>query len=186
MISCFKGTFKITSPLGYRTLSGRKEYHRGLDLVGLDDINVYAVADGVVDATPYEKDGFGYYVRQKLADGKRIYYAHMKAGSIAVKAGQHIKKGTLLGVMGSTGKSTGVHTHIELRVAGTSKENLDISAFLGIPNKTGVYNAAPITAKEAEEFVKQKCGFEEQTMEYLRQYKYSDSLFIKLYDAINN
>ena len=74
MICCFKGKFKVTSPRGSRLLWGERQYHGGLDLVGVDDTTVYAIADGVVDATPYEANGFGYYVRQKLADGRRIYY----------------------------------------------------------------------------------------------------------------
>ena len=141
MISPFKGDFKVTSPRGYRTLYGVEEYHPGLDLVALgSDTTVYAIADGTVDATPYEANGFGYYVRQLLPDGRRVYYGHMKS-NIYVKAGQKIKKGDALGVMGSTGKSTGAHTHIELRVPGTTKESLDICKLTGIPNKVGVYNA---------------------------------------------
>lgn len=140
MTSCFKGKFKVTSPRGYRTLGGVREYHGGLDIVALgDDKNVYAIADGTVDATPYEKDGFGYYVRQLLPDGRRIYYGHMLSGSVCVKAGQAIKKGQKLGVMGATGKATGRHCHVELRVKGTSKESLDISEYTGIPNKCGTY-----------------------------------------------
>lgn len=138
MISCFKGKFKVTSPRGWRNL-GYKEYHKGLDLVALGDKTVYAVADGKIDATPYEPSGFGYYVRQVLPDGRRIYYGHLAAGSIVVKPGQEIKKGDKLGVMGSTGRSTGAHTHIELRPQGTSKDSLDIAEFLDIPNKQGTY-----------------------------------------------
>jgi murein DD-endopeptidase MepM/ murein hydrolase activator NlpD len=41
--------------------------------------------------------------------------------------------------MGSTGYSTGAHTHIELRPKGTSRDSLDIAAFTGIPNKVGTY-----------------------------------------------
>jgi murein DD-endopeptidase MepM/ murein hydrolase activator NlpD len=139
MISCFKGKFKVTSPRGYRTLGGKEEYHGGLDLVGIDDKTVYAIADGIVDAVPYEANGFGYYVRQKLPDGRRIYYGHMAKGSIIVKAGQNIKVGDKLGVMGSTGNSTGAHTHLEIRIPGTSKTSLDITEFTGIPNKIGTY-----------------------------------------------
>ena len=139
MICCFKGKFKVTSPRGYRLLWGERQYHGGLDLVGVDDTTVYAIADGVVDATPYEANGFGYYVRQKLADGRRIYYGHMKKDSFFVRAGQAIKKGDKLGVMGSTGSSTGAHTHLEIRIPGTSKESLDISEFTGIPNIIGTY-----------------------------------------------
>lgn len=139
MISCFKGKFKVTSLRGYRVLGGKEEYHGGLDLVGIDDKTVYAVADGIVDAVPYEANGFGYYVRQKLPDGRRIYYGHMAKGSIVVKAGQGIKQGDKLGTMGSTGRSTGAHTHLEIRVPGTSKTSLDITEFTGIPNKIGTY-----------------------------------------------
>lgn len=146
MISPFKGDFKVTSPRGHRTLYGVEEYHPGLDLVALgSDTTVYAIADGTVDATPYEANGFGYYVRQLLPDGRRVYYGHMKS-NIYVKAGQKIKKGDALGVMGSTGKSTGAHTHIELRVPGTTKESLDICELTGIPNKVGTY-----TVEEAQE-----------------------------------
>lgn len=139
MISCFKDKFKVTSSRGDRILNGVSEFHGGLDLVALGDKTVYAIADGVVDAVPYEASGFGYYVRQLLPDGRRIYYGHMAKGSIIVKAGDKIKRGQALGVMGSTGKSTGAHTHIELRIKGTSKTSLDIAEFCGIPNKVGIY-----------------------------------------------
>lgn len=145
MISCFKGKFKVTSPRGYRTLGGKEEYHGGLDLVGIDDKTVYAIADGIVDAVPYEANGFGYYVRQKLPDGRRIYYGHMAKGSIVVKAGQNIKVGDKLGRMGNTGNSTGAHTHVEIRVKGTSKTSLDITEFTGIPNKIGTYEYKEVT-----------------------------------------
>lgn len=184
MISCFKGRFKVTSIRGNRVLGGKNQYHGGLDLVALDDTNIYAIADGVVDAVPYESAGFGYYVRQKLFDGRRIYYGHMKKGSVAVKAGQNIKKGDLLGVMGSTGASTGAHTHLEIRVPGTSKESLDISAFTGIPNVIGTFDASFITPEIAAGNIKEKCGLEDVTMNYLWQYKYAGDLFLKLWKAM--
>ena len=184
MISCFKGKFRVTSTRGYRNLFGEQQYHPGLDLVALENTKIYAVADGTVDATPYEQNGFGYYVRQKLDDGRRIYYGHMKKGSIAVKAGQKIKKGDLLGVMGSTGQSTGAHTHLEIRVPGTTKESLDICEYTGIPNEEGVYEAKSLTVEEAVIKVKEKCGLEDKTIEYLKEYKYSDDLFLKLAAAM--
>lgn len=183
MISCFKGKFKVTSPRGDRVLGGKKQYHGGMDLVALDsDKNVYAIADGKVDATPYEANGFGYYVRQLLPDGTRMYYGHMAKGSIVVKAGQNIKVGDKLGVMGSTGASTGAHCHIEHRVKGSSKNSLDISEFTGIPNKIGTYEADGKI--DYAEKVQEKCGFEAQTMEYLKAYKWADDLFEKLWKAM--
>ena len=192
MVSCFKGKFRVTSPRGYRTLSGKREYHGGLDLVSADDKTVYAIADGKVDAVPYEANGFGYYVRQLLPDGRRIYYGHMAKGSIKVNAGQSIKKGDKLGVMGSTGKSTGAHTHIELRIKGTSKTSLDIAEFCGIPNKVGTYEYKPtMTEKEKHTYavecacnLEDKTGLSKETINWLWTYKYADDLFIKLWEAM--
>lgn len=184
MISCFKGKFKLTSPRGYRSLSGKTEYHGGLDLVALEDKNIYAIADGTVDATPYESGGFGYYVRQKLPDGRRIYYGHMKKGSMAVKAGQSIKVGDKLGVMGSTGASTGAHTHLEIRVPGTSKQSLDVCEFTGIPNVIGTYSADESTVEKMRENIKNKCGLAESTMRYLDAYKYAHDLYRKMWQAM--
>lgn len=180
MISCFKGKFKVTSPRGYRTLGGTKEYHSGLDLVALEDKTVYAIADGKVDAVPYEANGFGYYVRQILPDGRRIYYGHLAKGSIVVKKGQAIKQGDKLGIMGSTGKSTGAHTHIELRPKGTSKQSHDISEFTGIPNKKGTYCVEQTQAEKYEQLIREKCGLSDQTMKYLKAYKYADDLLVKI------
>ena len=192
MISCFKGKFKVTSPRGNRVLNGKSEYHGGLDLVAIDDKTVYAIADGKVDAVPYEANGFGYYVRQLLPDGRRIYYGHMAKGSIKVKAGQSIKKGDKLGVMGSTGKSTGAHTHIELRIKGTSKTSLDIAEFCDIPNKVGTYVYKPTMTAEEKHALAVECackfedktGLEKQTINWLWTYKYADDLFIKLWEAM--
>jgi murein DD-endopeptidase MepM/ murein hydrolase activator NlpD len=63
MVSPFIGNFKVTSIRGIRTLYGKQQFHKGLDLVALDDHTVHAIADGTVEATPYEANGFGYYVR---------------------------------------------------------------------------------------------------------------------------
>lgn len=46
MISCFKGTFRVTSPYGERIINGVREFHKGIDLVGLEDTVVYAVSAG--------------------------------------------------------------------------------------------------------------------------------------------
>ena len=196
MISCFKGKFKVTSIRGNRVLGGVTEYHGGLDLVALgSDKSIYAIADGVIDATPYEANGFGYYVRQLLSDGRRVYYGHMKAGSICLKSGQAVKKGDKLGVMGSTGKSTGAHTHLELRPKGTSKTSLDISEFTGIPNKIGTYECdkevQSMTAEEKHAYavkcacdVEDKCGLSKDTIKWLWTYKFSEDLFIKLAEGM--
>lgn len=146
----FRGRFKVTSLRGYRYIFGNVEYHGGIDLVGLDDATVYAIADGTIDAVPYEADGFGCYIRQLLPDGRRLYYGHLAKGSIVVRAGQKIKAGDKLGTMGATGRVTGAHLHLELRPEGTTKNSLDICAFADIPNKIGQYEAKTKTVLEED------------------------------------
>lgn len=141
MISCFKGKFKVTSPRGYRThpVTGAKgEYHKGIDLVGLEDNTVYSICDGTA-RTAYQSGGAGYYVVVTMADGRRVFYMHLKKDSFKVKNGEKVVKGQALGIMGSTGSSTGNHTHLELRPRGTTSNSLDICEFTGIPNKVGTY-----------------------------------------------
>lgn len=137
-ISPFKGQYRVTSPRGNRILNGKTEFHKGIDLVGIGDTTVYSICDGTV-RTAYEANGAGYYVVVTMADGRRVYYMHLKANSFKVKTGDKVKKGQALGIMGSTGNSTGAHTHLELRPAGTTSDSLDICAFTGITNKIGLY-----------------------------------------------
>ena len=138
MVSCFKGKFKVTSPRGYRTIWGKREYHKGIDLVGVDDKTVYSICDGTV-RTAYQANGAGYYVVVTMADGRRVFYMHLKAISYKVKTGDKVVKGQALGIMGSTGASTGAHTHLELRPKGTTSDSLDIIEFTGLTNKVGTY-----------------------------------------------
>lgn len=142
MICCFKGKFKVTSPRGNRVLGGKREYHKGIDLVGIDDTTVYSVSDGTVK-TAYQANGAGYYIVVTMSDGRRVYYMHLKKDSFKVKTGDKVTVGQPLGIMGSTGNSTGAHTHLELRPKGTTSDSLDICEFTGIPNKVGTYEYKP-------------------------------------------
>lgn len=138
MICCFKGKFKVTSPRGNRVLGGKAEFHKGIDLVGIDDKTVYSICDGTV-RTAYQANGAGYYIVVTMADGRRVFYMHLKANSYKVKNGDKVVKGQALGIMGSTGASTGAHTHLELRPKGTTGDSLDICEFTGLTNKMGTY-----------------------------------------------
>lgn len=118
--------------------------HNGLDLVGVEDVNVYAPCDGVVGASKIITDKknltwqWGNYVRIDTKDGFYVYLCHLK--SRAVKTGQSVKKGDKIGVMGNTGYSFGAHTHFEVRNAKTNKA-VNPSDWSGIPNKVGTYVA---------------------------------------------
>lgn len=138
--SCFKGKFKVTSLRGNRILNGKSSYHKGIDLVGIDDTTVYSICDGTVK-TAYQANGAGYYVVVTMADGRRVYYMHLQANSFKVKTGDRVVKGQPLGIMGNTGSSFGAHTHLELRPKGTTSNSLDICSYTGIPNVIGTYNS---------------------------------------------
>ena len=150
MISCFKGKFKVTSPYGMRTLNGSTSLHNGIDIVGLEDTTIYAPCDGTIGASTIvtnKSDStweWGHFVRLDTSDGHSIYMCHM--ASRAVSVGRKVKKGDKLGVMGSTGYVTGPHTHFEVRKYGTNTA-VDPSAYSGIPNKVGTYEAGSKTTE---------------------------------------
>lgn len=187
MICCFNGRFRVTSPRGWRTLNSVNQYHKGIDLVGEDSHIVYAICDGYCTTrTEYNQygkvDGFGNYVTQTIADGRRIFYAHL--ASFSIMDNQYVTAGTPIGIMGDTGNVTGAHTHLELRPAGTTSESLDISAFTGIPNAVGNYTGVPTYKVEGSAELQAKVGLENQTMEYLNDYEYAEDLVRKLNDKI--
>ena len=96
--------------------------HTGIDIVCISKSSpkVCAVASGIVVVAKAGNTGYGnYVVIQHLSnEGKRFYtlYAHMVNGSIAVAEGSEVKVGQVLGIMGSTGNSTGAHLHFEIRL----------------------------------------------------------------------
>ncbi len=163
MVSCFKGAFRVTSIYGMRTLNGVTRFHHGLDLVGLDDIIVYAISAGTV-RTGFQANEAGNFVVVTMKDGRRVYYMHLK--SFLVPNGAFVAKGQAIGIMGNTGHSYGAHTHLELRPKGTSYESFDIAAFTGIPNKLGVYYYNP---NEQEESAVTQEKFDEMMEDYLRR-----------------
>lgn len=110
--------YKITSHFGNRTVNGKKNFHSGVDLVannGKNNLSDYILcfADGEVIGTGYNSTA-GYYVKIKHTKVYRTSYCHLKKGSIPskIKAGYKIKKGEVIGYMGSTGNSTGAHLHL--------------------------------------------------------------------------
>lgn len=148
-------------------------------MVGLQDTTVYAIADGTVQNL-VEPSGFGTYVRQTIYDGLRVYYGHLKKHLVA--NGSYVHKGDAIGIMGSTGRSTGAHTHLEMRVKGTSKESLDIAEFCGIDNACGEYFYLPLY--ECLNRICSLCCFDTNTKKYLQNYKYAEDLCNKLYYAM--
>lgn len=111
----------ISSPFGYRTspINGALEFHRGIDIAGSG--NISAAQAGVVEVATYHYS-YGNYV--VINHGKingvtiKTLYAHMQSG-LSVSVGQTVSQGQKIGVMGTTGSSTGVHLHFEVQENGT-------------------------------------------------------------------
>lgn len=87
--------------------------HKGLDIAAPPGTGIYAAADGKVIAAGWNTGGYGYFVMIDHGDGFATLYAHMSR--VIAKNGTEIKRGELIGEIGSTGDSTGPHLHFEVR-----------------------------------------------------------------------
>jgi murein DD-endopeptidase MepM/ murein hydrolase activator NlpD len=107
----------LTSGYGMRThpvLGGRRQ-HAGIDLAAPTGTPVYATADGVVGRADWYSS-YGLYIAIEHGAAMQTRYAHLSR--LAVAAGDNVKKGDLIGYVGSTGRSTGPHLHYEVRIDG--------------------------------------------------------------------
>src|SRR4030042_1389936 len=104
---------KISSPYGKRNnpISGKPGFHFGVDLSAAPGTPIRATADGVVSYSGWTQSS-GYVVLIEHGCGFSTAYAHNRSN--AVKVGQRMKRGEIVGYIGSTGKSTGPHVHYEV------------------------------------------------------------------------
>ena len=91
--------------------TGVREFHRGIDIVADQGTEILAPADGVVSRTARASD-YGNVVDLSHGNGYKTRYAHLS--KVLVKQGDQIKRGQVLGRVGSTGRSTGAHLHYEV------------------------------------------------------------------------
>lgn len=103
----------MSSRYGRRTdpFTGRIAWHSGVDFAGKDGADIVAVASGVVTWSA-ERHGYGLMVEINHGNGYSTRYAHCKEN--LVKVGDVVKKGQIIALMGSTGRSTGPHVHFEV------------------------------------------------------------------------
>jgi murein DD-endopeptidase MepM/ murein hydrolase activator NlpD len=111
-------TASFTSGYGVRSdpFRGASAMHAGIDLAGPSGTPVYATGDGVVSNAGWNSGGYGNLIKIDHGRGIETRYAHLS--SVAVRRGQQVKRGQLIGKMGSTGRSTGSHLHYEVRIDG--------------------------------------------------------------------
>jgi len=110
---------KLTSGYGMRNhpvLGGRRQ-HQGIDLAQPTGTPIRATADGVVGRADWFSS-YGLFVSLEHGGSIETRYGHMSRLNVA--AGQAVKKGDIIGYVGSTGRSTGPHLHYEVRIAGVA------------------------------------------------------------------
>lgn len=110
-------TMGFTSNFGIRTdpFRGGAAMHSGVDIPGTYATPIYASADGIVGRTGWT-GGYGNLVELEHGKGIQTRYGHLS--SIMVTPGKRVKRGELIALMGSTGRSTGNHLHYEVRIDG--------------------------------------------------------------------
>jgi murein DD-endopeptidase MepM/ murein hydrolase activator NlpD len=103
----------ISSRFGYRSdpIHGRGAFHAGVDFAAPPGTKVIATGPGVVSYAGY-KDGYGYVVEITHPTGYLTRYGHNSRN--LVREGQTVQKGESIAIIGSTGRSTGVHVHFEV------------------------------------------------------------------------
>jgi len=110
-------SFRYTSGYGTRSdpFRGRAAMHAGVDMAGPVGTPIYATADGVVGHAG-TRGAYGNLVELNHGSGIATRYGHLS--SITVRAGERVRRGQIIGLMGSTGRSTGSHLHYEVRIDG--------------------------------------------------------------------
>lgn len=92
----------------------RSHSHEGQDLMAAEGVPVVSPLSGTVAFVDFQKGGAGWYVVVNAADGRSLFFAHLKEGSIVVAPGAVVAAGAPLGAVGSTGSSSGPHLHFEI------------------------------------------------------------------------
>lgn len=109
---------RIASGFGYRIdpIYKTVKFHAGLDFTAPQGTPIYATGDGVIKVAGFSDGGYGNHVVINHGYGYETLYGHMYR--VKVKVGQKVKRGDLIGYVGSTGKSTGPHCHYEVHKNG--------------------------------------------------------------------
>jgi murein DD-endopeptidase MepM/ murein hydrolase activator NlpD len=120
--------FAINSRYGTRHLPGEAAAlaHKGVDFAAPTGTGVFVAAEGTVLRTGYQPTGFGRFVEVRHPNGMTSLYAHLSR--VDVRSGQQLYSGERVGLVGSTGYSTGPHLHFEIRRNGA---HVDPSRIIG-------------------------------------------------------
>lgn len=148
---------KITSNYGNRSFYMQdrlvSDFHKGIDLIDKNEKNDHIIAfeDGVVIETRDSVEGYdatksaGNYVYIKHDNNYTTRYLHMKLGSVRVKKGDKVKKGSIIGYTGATGYVTGTHVHFEIRNNNIAEDPLPYLEGTNKIIKTKIYLGTKVT-----------------------------------------
>jgi murein DD-endopeptidase MepM/ murein hydrolase activator NlpD len=124
------GSYTVSDSYGSRTdpFTGLPAFHAGTDFPARAGTQVLAIGDGVVLLVGDAPTGWGnYIVLTHSVDGQSVasLYGHLLDDGIHVTAGQVVQAGDWIGDVGSTGRSTGPHLHLEIRPGGWGHDTVD-------------------------------------------------------------
>ena len=128
---------RISSPYGIRIhpVLHTVRMHTGIDYAAPTGTRILAPSDGVVNFRG-TKGGYGYAVMIDHGNGLETLYGHMSAFVEGVNVGTHVRAGQVIGLVGSTGRSTGPHLHYEVRINGQHVNPASVA--LPVPKLTPV------------------------------------------------
>ncbi|EZP72841.1 Membrane protein [Sphingomonas paucimobilis] len=141
----------LTSNFGVRSdpFNGGARMHKGVDIPGPVGTPIYATADGIVSRAGWAS-GYGNLVQISHGGGMETRYGHMS--KLIVSANSYVRRGQLIGLMGSTGRSTGSHLHYEVRVDGQAVNPLPFVAgpdyLVAMNTKPPIAMGGPTKAQE--------------------------------------
>ncbi|MBU3969955.1 MAG: M23 family metallopeptidase [Alphaproteobacteria bacterium] len=106
--------YAVNSPFGLRRLPGQAaRNHEGVDIAAPQGTGVFVAAEGKVLRTGYDPAGYGRFVEIRHPNGMSTLYGHLSRLDVA--SGDAVEAGARIGLVGSTGRSTGPHLHFEVR-----------------------------------------------------------------------
>jgi len=110
--------FAINSRFGMRRLGGEPgaRMHKGVDIAAPQGTSVYSAAEGEILRIGHQPEGYGNFIELRHPNGMTTMYAHLSR--IDVASGDRVLAGERIGLVGSTGYSTGPHLHFEVRRGG--------------------------------------------------------------------
>jgi murein DD-endopeptidase MepM/ murein hydrolase activator NlpD len=145
------GSYTDTSSYGWRTdpFTGKRAFHAGSDLAAAGGTPILAIADGVVTYAGH-RGGYGnLIIIEHTVAGERVasFYAHMWEAGIHVTVGSSVAAGQHIADVGSSGRSSGTHLHLEIHPGGAAEPSVNGMDWLAAHAAEGLDRGAVVPAR---------------------------------------